>query len=173
MTNTPQKVIVHHSGVSSSSPQLYAINRYHANHPDLGPFPKSVLGWYVGYHWIIERDGTKTKTRDDYEDGVHTIGWNNKSIAICLAGNFDIEAPTVQQLATLRDLIGAYKLPYSFHRENQEGRTCPGRYLTREAIDQQATPLTEIKKKENLERQVSLLKQVLDLLRKLLFLDKN
>lgn len=40
----------------------------------------------IGYHWIVERDGTCIPTRDEETIGTHTPGCNLDSIGVCLVG---------------------------------------------------------------------------------------
>jgi len=134
--NKPEAVIIHHTAVKSSSPQLHAVDRYHKNQG----FPKSSILYYVGYHWFIEKDGTTTRTRKDNDEGAHTLGgWNTKSIGICLAGDFNEERPTPQQIVSLNNLIDNYKnlgiTDVKLHREAQLNRTCPGNNFTRDYIE--------------------------------------
>ncbi|MBZ4369940.1 N-acetylmuramoyl-L-alanine amidase, partial [Mycobacterium tuberculosis] len=68
-------------------------------------FPVSSLGFYVGYHYVIEKSGNLLTARRESEIGAHTIGQNESSIGICLVGNFDVETPTQQQIATLGDML--------------------------------------------------------------------
>lgn len=101
MANTPNKIIVHHSAAAKPTPQFEAINKWHKERG----FLISSLGYYVGYHYVIEKDGTVRKAKEEHEEGCHTIGQNLSSIGVCLAGNFDIEAPTKEQVAALGPLL--------------------------------------------------------------------
>lgn len=99
--NNPNKVIVHHSADSEPGHQLDKINQWHKERG----FNLSSLSYYVGYHFLIEKDGTVTQTRNTDEMGCHCIGENFSSIGICLAGNFDIELPTPEQEVALGGLL--------------------------------------------------------------------
>ena len=101
MLNKPNKIIVHHTAASSPDPQFAAIDSWHKDRD----FPRSSLGYYVGYHYVIERDGQLKTARAEWEEGAHTVGQNTQSIGVCLVGNFDNEDPTAQQKATLGDLL--------------------------------------------------------------------
>jgi len=49
-----------------------------------------VNGWSdIGYHWIIRRDGTVDKGRDESRSGAHAKGFNANSIGVCLVGGVD------------------------------------------------------------------------------------
>ncbi len=104
MNNRPDKIIVHHDGVSRTGPSLRIVDAAHKERD----FPLSKLGFYVGYHWVIERDGQIARTRFDEEIGAHTVGQNDKSIGIFLAGDFDAEMPTQAQERELGVLLHHY-----------------------------------------------------------------
>jgi len=101
MTNAPTHIIVHHEGVVRSGPGFDFINSWHKSQQ----FPKSSLGFFVGYHYVIEKDGSLRQARKEWEEGAHTKGENFRSIGICLVGNFDVELPTKQQIETLGALL--------------------------------------------------------------------
>ena len=151
MINTPTHLILHHTTVSTKkrSKQLWAVNSYHQW---VKGFSRSELGFYVGYHYFLEADGKLIKTRNDNEEGMHTLnGWNRKSIGVCLAGDFYEEAPTRAQLVAIRGLIKKYNLPYMFHKEADPRRTCAGAYITRDLIDTEIPPMDEIDKEKAIE----------------------
>lgn len=99
--NIPKYIIVHHSAAITPNPQVSDINEWHK----IRNFPISSLGYYVGYHYVIEKNGDLIQTRLDAEEGAHTIGQNTTSIGICLVGDFDVELPTDEQTATLGHLL--------------------------------------------------------------------
>lgn len=101
MENVPRQIIVHHTAAVAPVPQFDAINEWHKARE----FPLSSLGYYVGYHYVIEKDGTTRQARKDDEGGAHAIGANFNSIGICLVGDFDIELPTEAQIIALGALI--------------------------------------------------------------------
>jgi len=108
MHNKPTQIIVHHDGVSRDGPSFGIINEYHRTRG----FPISSLGYYVGYHFLIERDGQLKAARLLTDEGAHTKGQNFNSIGICLAGNFDVEMPTVEQKWRLGELISVLLLAF-------------------------------------------------------------
>jgi len=95
--NKPSWIVVHHTAVSydKNPSQMSATNVFHKGKG----FPKSSLGFYVGYHAMVEKDGRIIITRKDGDVGAHTsqdmMNW--KSVAICFTGNFDMEEPTIEQ----------------------------------------------------------------------------
>lgn len=108
MTNKPQYIIVHHTGGTDAQPLLDTSNFTFKQCDDLHKQRfnmLSSLGYYVGYHYFIEKDGKVYQSRKDDEEGAHTIGKNTSSIGICLSGNFDATLPTEAQKRSLVDLL--------------------------------------------------------------------
>ena len=101
MKNVPVKIIVHHTAANTPNPQFLAINQWHKERD----FPKSSLGFFVGYHYVIEKNGELKQAREDLEEGAHTFGQNFSSIGVCLVGNFSKAYPTKEQLQTLGNLL--------------------------------------------------------------------
>lgn len=99
--NVPVKIIVHHTADSSAGPQFDKVDEYHKQRG----FYRSSMGYYVGYHYLIERDGSVRQAKEDHEEGCHTIGENISSLGICLSGNFDIELPSQEQIDALGRLM--------------------------------------------------------------------
>lgn len=95
--NVPDKIIVHHTAYAPDVFQYPLVEQWHK---DRG-FPLSKDSSHVGYQYLIEKDGSMTQCRSEYEGGAHTIGQNFTSIGVCLAGNFDTQEPTVAQNMTL------------------------------------------------------------------------
>lgn len=156
--NKPEVLSIHHTAVGGWQNQLNAVDNYHRIH--FGD--KSKLGFYVGYHWHITKFGHRTRTRLDEEEGVHTIGWNNKSIGICLDGDFNYEFPTAQQIAAVKDLIKEYKLPIRWHRELQDNRTCPGKnIIAHDIFYDTETADDEAKKRFEISKQLSSIAEVI------------
>lgn len=101
MLNVPNKIIVHHTADSSSVDQFNKVNEWHR----LREFPKSHAGYFVGYHYLINKLGNVTQAREDDEEGAHTKGQNFSSIGVCLEGNFSSEFPTPAQKEALGNLL--------------------------------------------------------------------
>lgn len=111
-------LIVHHTGgsdanpLSDSSNQTFeVVNAYHRDTRDKnGDYlyhygRPSSLGYYLAYHYYIDKQGKVTTARIDSEKGYHTIGYNDVSLGICLAGNFDATFPTEAQIDSLKTLL--------------------------------------------------------------------
>lgn len=122
MNNEPKWIILHHSGGSDAVPLLDTsnqtfemIDQYHKERWD--GTTKSSLGYYCGYHYVIEKSGKVTQARQDLEGGAHTIGMNYSSIGICMIGNFDLTMPSLAQTQALVTLLsklqGRYIIPSS------------------------------------------------------------
>ena len=48
----------------------------------------------IGYHYVIDLDGTIEKGRAENEIGAHCIGYNSKSIGICYIGGLAKDSKT-------------------------------------------------------------------------------
>ena len=99
--NKPKEIIVNHSGDAALIDQTLRINEWH-KHED---FPQSGLGYYIGYHYLINKLGIVTQTRIDDDEGAHTKGHNFSSLGIGLEGDFNIENPTEKQCEALGKLL--------------------------------------------------------------------
>lgn len=124
----PTRIIWHHSADGSTKPQFVKINEYHKTRD----FPLSSFNFYVGYHYLIEHDGTIMQARKETEIGAHDTGENLNSIGICLAGNFNIAWPSEAQMASaallIKQIRGRWKIPLTRiepHRWDDD-TDCPG-----------------------------------------------
>jgi len=91
----------------------------------------------IGYHWIIDRDGSITQGRKEDVVGAHVANHNTGSIGICLIGGFGSSENdpfeknyTAQQDHALRTLINDIKsrTPIKRVRGHNEvaAKACPG-----------------------------------------------
>lgn len=136
--NKPIVVITHHFGgtdafplADSSNATVADVDSWHrARWPDF----RSSLGWFVGYHYVIEKDGTVTQTRREDEEGAHCIGMNSSSIGVSFAGNFDLTYPTPAQMKAWYKLYGDLQRKYpgipTFPHRTYATKTCHGRLLS-------------------------------------------
>ena len=92
-------------------------------------------GWSdIGYHWIIELDGTLKKGRDESKSGAHAKGWNHCSIGVCYVGGCDKnmkakDTRTDDQKITLgcllHDLRGRYPNAKIIGHRDISQKDCP------------------------------------------------
>ncbi len=129
---THEYIIVHHTGGTDKDP-LADTSSHTASQVD---FYHKSKGWDgIGYNWFIEKDGRVVKGRDEAKTGAHTIGYNEKSIGICLAGNFDKTLPTPSQVDSLAKLLQEKMLQYKIPVEKIiphrtfANKTCYGKRL--------------------------------------------
>lgn len=130
--NKPEYIIVHHSGGTDANPLADTSNQtfeiikaWHVS-----------LGWGdIGYNWLIEKSGKICKGRPEDQTGAHTIGYNSRSIGICVVGNFDATLPTKEQENSLADLLKDIQKRYNLssdkivpHRKFAN-KTCYGNKL--------------------------------------------
>ena len=133
----PSNIMIHHSAVSwqKNPDQFIANNNYHKNRWNF----KSSLGFYLGYHYDINKMGFIRQARAVGERSAACYQKNmndGRCIHICLNGNFEIERPYKNQIYALRDLLRylceRYPIPVEniyFHRLFS-ATLCPGKNLS-------------------------------------------
>lgn len=176
---TPTKIICHHSGGTDANPlqesSNYTVLQCNQDHKVRFDFVSS-LGWYVGYQYFIDKTGTITQCRKDDEEGAHTIGQNNSSIGICLAGNFDVTLPTPPQIKSLTlliqkkmkewDIDGSQVFP---HRKFAR-KTCYGKRLSDTWAMELISPVSSSNLNENakIQEKISFIRQLIENLKNLI-----
>lgn len=127
--NQIDKIIIHHSGTTSGSPESYA--RHHVE----------TRGWPgIGYHYVIQKDGTIYQTNRWETVSYHTSGQNTGSIGVCLTGNYNTQQPPQAQMNAAAKLVRYLRnniqqgLMLNQHRQYQQ-TSCPGANLDLDAID--------------------------------------
>lgn len=91
-------------------------------------------GWSgIGYHFVIDLDGTIEKGRDVRKIGAHCLTQNNHSIGVCYIGGRDRDgkyadtrtpAQRESMAKLLRELVQEYKSPVYGHRDFAN-KPCP------------------------------------------------
>lgn len=64
----------------------------------------------IGYHYVIDLDGTIEKGREENEVGAHCINYNSKSIGICYIGGVAKNGKTPKDTRTDAQKLSMYKL---------------------------------------------------------------
>jgi N-acetyl-anhydromuramyl-L-alanine amidase AmpD len=127
-----EMVVVHHSATASGNVVLFRV------------LHRVVFGWDdVGYHYVIGNgtysgDGELEEGRPLGAMGAHAKGHNDRSIGVCLVGDFNSSRPSARQLETgkklIADLINRFSLETGMvipHNEVEGCSTeCPGRNLS-------------------------------------------
>jgi len=137
----PSFIVIHHSGDTIDKPRFDIINNYHMRRG----FPQSRLGYFGGYHYLIDNDKETKRYRNDDEIGAHARQrlMNFRSIGICVAGNFSRQEPAQWQIRALQKLVQSLQLKHGIpirnvllHKELR-ATACPGvdwkKYLRVEA----------------------------------------
>lgn len=149
MSNTHEYINIHHSVTPQGEPTVRAVGRINYAHqnrwPGLNP---SSLGYYVGYHYLINSNGDVVQTRADNDTGVHNNinNMNYKAIGVCLIGNFEDDKLEGEQRKSLIQLVASLTKKYKIPKENIgyhkqfKATQCPGKNV----IDQWNDILDEI-----------------------------
>ena len=136
--NTPTVVITHHTGGSDLYPRADSSNATVTDidswHKSRWPGFTSRAGYHVGYHYVIEKYGKTTQTRQHDEEGAHVVGMNKSSIGVCFAGNFDVTLPTDAQLNAWNILYSKLQEQYpnipTFPHRKYANKSCHGKLLS-------------------------------------------
>jgi len=120
-------IVIHHSAIDGYTAFDYAL--WHLKR-----------GWAgIGYHFVIEKDGTVNKTNELTTISYHVKGKNTMSIGISMSGDFEKHKPTKAQLKSLVSLIKKIKkdvnkkLLVRGHKELNQS-LCPGKYVDLDKI---------------------------------------
>jgi len=99
-------------------------------------------GWSdIGYHYVIELDGTVKKGRPMHRSGAHTKGHNTGSIGVCYVGGIDIskkpkDTRTEAQRTAMDELINELLAEYpnaTIHGHNEfSAKACPSFDVSKE-----------------------------------------
>ena len=128
--NNPTVIITHHA----LSQKWHTVKDVDNWHRERWPGFVSRSGWHCGYHFVIDWDGTVTKTRQFDEEGAHTLGMNTSSIGVCFMGNYDIHYPSDEQIKTWEEVYKNIQkefpgLPCRPHRHYASYKSCHGNLL--------------------------------------------
>ncbi len=95
----------------------------------------------VGYHFVINANGTIYEGREIFKNGAHVGGQNSHKIGIALMGHLDPSSdfnaestrPTESQIVSLQRLIGWLNYKYGIdsvkkHKDLNPNTECPGQY---------------------------------------------
>lgn len=123
-------LIVHHTATARVATDFEGVKKYHVEG----------RGWDdIGYHFFISSDGEVRAGRSENVVGAHCKAddMNRKSLGICVAGHFDLEAPAIVQLTALASLLRQLMAKYEIPAERVLGHgevtgsdtSCPGAVL--------------------------------------------
>lgn len=142
MVNNVEYIIVHHTQRNNDFPAFIKFRHIY------------LRGWEdVGYHYLIgnrrpfTRDGHIYTGRPENSVGAHALGYNNKSLGICLIGNLDKTAPSPKQMQSLVNFLKRKTKQYRIPSENILGhrelsgviKSCPGNKLDMDMVRQVVT----------------------------------
>lgn len=130
-TNFPTEIIVHHTGGTDADP-LADTSHHTAKIIETWHLQK---GWNgIGYHYVIEKDGTIVKGRPEHVEGAHEPKKNKDSLGLCMSGNFDATLPTKQQEQSLvilaQDIQQRYPIKKIGPHRQYAKKTCYGKKLS-------------------------------------------
>lgn len=97
----------------------------------------------IGYHFIIDTDGTITTGRHPMETGAHCKGQNRNSIGICLVGTDKFTLSQWRHLQALIQQLAKQHPNATLHGHREfANKICPG-FNVSEWIDNSCQPLVD------------------------------
>lgn len=100
-----------------------------------------VRAGFVPYHFLVDEDGRIGRMLALSAKGAHAAGWNDRSVAVCALGKFDVHEPPKPQLDTCRDLVMDMMTVYGRLRilghdaTLDEPKGCPGARFPLERLE--------------------------------------
>ena len=146
------EIIVH---CSATRPSWMEHNSLEAKVAEIRDWHKARGFDDIGYHWIIDRDGSVLEGRQERRTGAHVKNRNASTIGICLIGGFGSSANdqfadhfTPEQDVALRELIDQIKGRHAIkkvsgHNDYDAGKACPGFRVLRWAEGKGERKVTE------------------------------
>lgn len=94
----------------------------------------------VGYHFMVDKNGTIYEGRDMTVRGIHVEGFNTGSLGVCLLGDYRFEAPSDAQLTSLYALNDwiVYRTAVTHlagHKDFNDFTECPGTFIANQLED--------------------------------------
>ncbi len=132
--NGVARLTVHHDGMppvalrgqSDAARRIESIRSSHVNARGFAD---------IGYHYIIDPTGRVWEGRPSWKQGAHVKDQNEHNLGVLVLGNFELQRPTPQALASLDQFLGVlmqrHRVPLSrvfTHREIGQSE-CPGANL--------------------------------------------
>ncbi|KAA6207873.1 N-acetylmuramoyl-L-alanine amidase [Avibacterium paragallinarum] len=84
---------------------------------------------HIGYHFVIDTDGTIETARQEGENGAHVKGHNTHSLGICLVGGISITGKNYARF-TAKQWQALHKLLRELEAKYPEARICGHRDLS-------------------------------------------
>ena len=129
MATKVTKLVVHHSASAGKSTNKALIEKWH----------KERGFSQIGYHRVIEANGSIVQGRSEETMGAHAKGANSGSLGVCVVGNFESEIPSAGQLRALISQLTSWCRKYGLNQDNIYGHfnvpgvttatLCPGKNL--------------------------------------------
>jgi len=93
-------------------------------------YAKNKKNLSIGYHYVVNEDGTYSIGRDEIEVGAHVKGFNKNSIGIVLCGTNKFNDKQIKTVISLiKELMIKYKLEpkdvLGHYELDKGGKTCP------------------------------------------------
>lgn len=135
----PSGITVHHTGAPSLAQRPYGFTAQHMLNIKWGY--ENDRGWSSGPHFFVDQNGIWVFVDPCYP-GIHAASFNDTHHGVEMLGDYDVEFVNASVLANAASCIKScmdawgYKA-FNFHRDDRlTNKTCPGRRVTRELINE-------------------------------------
>lgn len=116
-------IVIHHSAWDD------------ANAFDYANLHVSDRGWPgIGYHYVIDQDGTINQTNSLNTASYHVQGYNTQAIGICISGDLDQHPMTASQKRSVKKIIRYLRIRFGKKlivkpHKDYKSTDCPGRFV--------------------------------------------
>ena len=130
--NTHTHIVHHHTAGQSGMTVSQAAPIIDEVHREKWGFI-GTLGYYIGYHYLVDKFGGVLQVRSDTDIGAHcdADNMNYQGLGIACIGNFEEEEVTPEMKQALIDLdlslVNKYKIPkenISYHAQHKQTKCC-------------------------------------------------
>lgn len=131
-----QRIAIHHTASGDVSAET--VHGWHRRRSWMG----------IGYHYLVRQAGEIERGRAEELRGIHAPQANANSIAIALAGNFELLPPSVIQIDALvwliRDIRSRYGELALIRHNDLQATSCPGRLFPWEELQKRLKQRTHL-----------------------------
>lgn len=123
--NGGYEIRLHHS-VTGPLPENATIDAERAHMRTLEKIGEDEFGSGISYTWVVFPSGRVWQGHDVDRQGTHTYMRNDRARAICLVGNYEVQAPGATMLNAVAALTAELQHPITGGHRDVYPTACPG-----------------------------------------------
>jgi len=123
------KLVIHHSASKAATTKKADLERWH----------KERGFSQIGYHKVVEANGSIVNGRSESTQGAHAKGANMGTLGVCVVGDFETETPSPAQIKSLVTVLSEWCKTHKLNSTNIYGHynvpgattdtSCPGKNM--------------------------------------------